>query len=68
MRETWVQSLGGEDSPGVGKDYPLQYYGLENSIDCMVHGVTKSQILLSDFHFTSHLLSSVIPPFLEGDS
>ena len=30
-------------SPGEGKGYPLQYSGLENSLDCMVHGVTKSR-------------------------
>ena len=30
-------------SSGEGNDYPLQYSGLENSIDCIVHGVTKSQ-------------------------
>ena len=30
-------------SPGEGKGYPLQYSGLENSVDCMVHGVAKSQ-------------------------
>ena len=36
--------------PGEGKDYPLQYSGLENSMDCIVHGVTKSQARLSDFH------------------
>ena len=29
-------------SPGDGKDYPLQYSGLENSMDCMVHRITKS--------------------------
>ena len=29
-------------SPGEGKGYPLQYSGLENSVDCIVHGVTKS--------------------------
>ena len=29
-------------SPGEGKGYPLQYSGLENSMDCMVHGVAKS--------------------------
>jgi len=29
-------------SPGEGKGYPLQYSGLENSMDCTVHGVTKS--------------------------
>ena len=30
-------------SPGEGKGYPLQYSGLENSMDCIVHRVTKSQ-------------------------
>ena len=30
-------------SPGEGKGYPFQCSGLENSIDCIVHGVTKSQ-------------------------
>ena len=39
-------------SPGEGKDYPLQYSGLENSMDCIVHGVTKSRTPLSEFHFT----------------
>ena len=29
-------------SPGEGKGYPLQHSGLENSMDCMVHGVAKS--------------------------
>ena len=29
-------------SPGEGKGYPLQYSGLENSMDCVVHGVAKS--------------------------
>ena len=30
-------------SPGEGKGYPLQYSGLENSMDYTVHGVTKSR-------------------------
>ena len=30
-------------SPGEGKDYPLRYSGLENSMDCIVHGVAKSR-------------------------
>ena len=30
-------------SPGEGKAYPFQYPGLENSMDCVVHGVAKSQ-------------------------
>ena len=36
--------------PGEGKDYPLQYSGLENSMDCIVHGVTKHWTRLSYFH------------------
>ena len=31
-----------ERSPGEGKGYPLQYSGLENSVD-IAHGVAKSQ-------------------------
>ena len=38
-------------SPGEGKGYPLQYSGQENSMDCIVHGVTKSGTLLSNFTF-----------------
>ena len=45
MQETWVRSLGWE-----GKGYPLQYSGLENSMDYIVHGV-QSRTQLSDFHF-----------------
>ena len=29
-------------SPGEGKGYPLQYSGLENSMDCVVHGREES--------------------------
>ena len=29
-------------SAGEGKGYPFQYSGLENSMDCIVHGVAKS--------------------------
>ena len=38
-------------SPGEGKGYPLQYSGLENSMDYTVHGVTKSRTRLTDIHF-----------------
>ena len=38
-------------SPGEGKGYPFQYSDLENSMDCIVHGVAKSGTQLSDFHF-----------------
>ena len=34
-----------------GKVYPLQYSCLENSMDCVVHGIAKSRTGLSDFHF-----------------
>jgi len=43
--------------PGLGrslreeKGYPLQYCGLENSMDCIVRGVSKSWTRLSGFHF-----------------
>ena len=37
-------------SPGEGKGYPLQYCALENPMNCIVPGVAKSQIQLSDFH------------------
>ena len=47
-------------SPGEGKSYPLQYSGLENCMDCTVHGVTKSWTWLSDLHSpTSYSLISV---------
>ena len=36
--------------PGEGKGYPLQYSGLENSMDCVVHAGAKSRTQLSDFH------------------
>ena len=41
-------------SPGEGKGYPLQYSDLENSVDCMVHGVAKNWTQLSNFHWNRH--------------
>ena len=41
-------------STGDGNCHPLQYSGLENSIDCVVHGVAKSWTQLSDFHSFIH--------------
>ena len=43
-------------SPGEGNGYPLQYPGLENSMDCMVRGVTKSRTQLSDFRLEETVL------------
>ena len=53
MQETWVQSLGWEDSPGEGNGNPLQRSCLENPMDrgaceATVHGVSKSQTRLSN--------------------
>ena len=31
-------------SPGEGRRYPLQYSGLENSTNCIVHGITESDL------------------------
>ena len=54
--------------PGEGKGYPLQYSGLENSMDFIVHGVAKSWTRLSDFHFTpqnsTHYSSKPVSMFL----
>ena len=36
-------------SPGKRKGYPLHYSGLENSMNCIVHGVSKSWTRLSYF-------------------
>ena len=47
---TLVPGLG--RSPGEGKGYPLQYSGLENSMDCIVHGAAKSWTWLSDIHLS----------------
>ena len=45
--------------PGEGKGYPLQYSGLENPMDCVVHGVAKSQTRLSGFH-SLHSISQLV--------
>ena len=58
---TAVSISGSGRSPGEGICYPLQYSGLENSMDCIVHGVAKNQTRLSDFHFLSSQLWAVTP-------
>ena len=80
MRETWVQSLGREDSlekeiathsstlawriPWGYRPHPLQYSCLETPMDrgawwATVHGVTKNQTQLSDFHFHYSKVSKI---------
>ena len=55
-------------SPGEGKGYPLQYSGLENSMDCIAHGVSKNWTRLSDFHsprvYKCYLYSTHSPAFM----
>ena len=53
-----------ERSPGEGKGSPLQYSGLENPMDCILHGVTKSWTQLSNFYF--HLKKNTSLNFLKG--
>ena len=55
-------------SPGEGNGYPLQCSGLENSMDCTVHRVAKSQTWLSDFHFYFHVTAEALadPPGSSG--
>ena len=43
-------------SAGEGKGYPLQYSGLEKSMDCIVHGVAKSWTRLNDFHYKENFI------------
>ena len=42
---------GSERSPGERIGYPLQYSGLENSMDCIIHGVAKNKKRPNNFHF-----------------
>ena len=55
MWENWVRSLGWEDPLEKGIGYPLQYSSLENSMDCIDHGVAKSLTQLSNFHSYSNI-------------
>ena len=50
IQETWVRSLVWEYPLEKGKA-TVQSSGLENSMDCIVLGVTKNQTRLSDFDF-----------------
>ena len=58
---------GSGTSPEEGKGYPLQYSGLENSMDCIAHRVAKSQTRLSNFHFHFSLVSQTLknPPAVQ---
>ena len=57
-----IPGLGRLRSPGKGKGSPLQYFGLENSMDYTVHRITKSQTWLTDFHTHTHTNSLGLLP------
>ena len=60
--ETWVWSA------GEGKGCPLQYSGLKNSMDCIDHGVSKSQTRLSNFHLHFTFMQSKYCPHRGRDA
>ena len=54
-------------SAGEEKGYPVQYPGLENSMNCKVRGVAKSQTQLSNFHLKKIKMAfpcDLAPPLL----
>jgi len=55
-----------EISPGEKKGYPLNYSVLENSMDCIVYGVAKSQAQLNDFHlcFLTFFMALLSHPYM----
>ena len=64
MQETLVRFFGSGRPAGEGIGYPLQYSGLENSTDWIVHRVTRSWAWLSDFHFHGGCLVAKLCPTL----
>ena len=56
-------------SPGEGKGYPLQYSDLENSMDCIVHGVAKSWTRTEQLSLSHRWLSGIESVFADaGDT
>ena len=55
-----------ERFPGEGKGYPLQYSGLENSMDCIIHGVAQSWHDLT-LTFRASLIAQMVknPPAMQ---
>ena len=64
MQETPVPSLGWEDPLEKGKATHSNYSCLENSMDYIVYGVSKSRIQLSEFHFHHSLMFIIIYFFI----
>ena len=58
-------------STGEGIGYPFQHSGLENSMDCIVHGIAKSLTWVSDFHIEIMVMTNRVgvlfqAPFTRG--
>ena len=65
VQEAWVRSLDWKDP--LEKGYPLQYSGLENSMDCIISPWSqKSQTQLSNFHFQRLLWASLIAQLIKS--
>ena len=68
MLKNPVEDLGSipglERFPGEENGCPLQYSGLEISMACIGHGISKSRTPLSDFHFLHHITSLKIFPLI----
>ena len=64
MLETWVRSLAWEDALEKGKDRPIFWPGEFHGL-YIVHGVTKNQTQLSEFHFTPLLPENLPDPGIE---
>ena len=54
LQETWVRSLGWEEplEKGMATHFSILAWKI---LDCIVHGVAKSQTRLRDFHFLKFL-------------
>ena len=48
-------------SPGEGNGYPLQCSDLENSVDCIVHGVVKSRTLTEQLSLSHSTITPDLP-------
>ena len=55
-----------ESSPGERKGYPLQYSGMENSTDSIVHAKSRTQ--LSNVHFHLNLYAYFVAPLFAAPS
>ena len=66
MQETWVLMPELGRCPGEGNGNPLQYSGLENSMGCIVHGVTEQD--MTEQVSLSHQVATVLEFQLQHQS